>query len=151
MPYADLYQDAYSEVVDVPSLVSFRDIELSVNRFNTRAFIAADPLSLTLQVRGSVRTPSGAYARERQSERPEQTFKLIMQSPAGSSIEQRTGDGTERQVDYILLGEWNAQIAVGDYWDDQEDQRWEVKALVPTNDYETRAVVEAHGKDLYGG
>jgi hypothetical protein len=125
--------------------------ELRINRINTAAFIAADALSLTLQVRGSVRTPSGAYASEAQPERPEQTFKLIMQSPAGSSIEQRTEDGTERQVDYILLGEWDAEVEVGDYWDDEDDQRWEVKAIIPRNGYETRAVVEAHGKDLYGG
>lgn len=125
--------------------------ELRVNRLNTSAFIAADPLSLTLQVRGSVRTPSGAYSRERQSERPPQVFKLIMQSPAGGSIEQRTEDGTERQVDFILLGEWDAEIEVGDYWDDEAGQRWEVVALVPRNGYETRAVVEAHGRDLTGG
>lgn len=126
-------------------------VELATHRVNTRAFIAADPLRIALQVRGSARTPSGALARERQSERPLQTFKLIMQSPAGSSIEQRTEDGTERQVDYILLGEWDAQVAVGDYWDDAAGQRWEVVALVPRNGYETRAVVEAHGKDLTGG
>ena len=125
--------------------------ELKVNRANTRAFIASDPLTLTLQVRGSARTPSGAFAHERQSERPPQTFKLIMQSPAGGSIEQRTEDGTERQVDYILLGEWDAEIEPGDYWDDEFGQRWEVKAIVPRNGYETRAVVEAHGKELTGG
>lgn len=125
--------------------------ELRINRVNTLAFIAADPLSLTLQVRSAVRTPSGAYSRERQSERPAQQFKLIMQSPAGGSIEQRTEDGTERQVDYILLGAWDAEIEVGDYWDDGFGQRWEVRAIVPRNGYETRAVIEAHGKYLTGG
>lgn len=125
--------------------------ELKLNRANTLAFIAADPLTLTLQVRGSARTASGAYAWEGQAERQPQAFKLILQSPAGGSIEQRTEDGTERQVDYILLGAWDAQIAVSDYWDDEAGQRWEVKAIVPRNGYETRAVVEAHGKDLTGG
>lgn len=125
--------------------------ELRVNRINTKRFIDADPIILTLTTRGSLRTASGAYAHEAAAERPEQTFKLIMQSPAGGSIEQRTDDGTERQVDYILLGEWNAEIAIGDYWEDERGQRWEVKALVPTNGYETRAVVEAHGKILTGG
>lgn len=125
--------------------------ELRINRINTSAFIASDPISVSLQTRGSVRTPSGAYDRERAAERPGQTFKLIMQSPAGGSIEQRTEDGTERQVDYILLGEWDAEIEVGDYWDDNRGQRWEVKAIIPRNGYETRAVVEAHGKYLTGG
>ena len=124
---------------------------MRINRKNTEEFIAADPLSLTLRARAASRTPSGAYAQETASERPEQVFKLIMQSPAGSSIEQRTEDGTERQLDYILLGSWDAQVAVGDFWDDEAGQRFEVKAIVPRNGYETRAVVEAHGKDLYGG
>jgi hypothetical protein len=78
-------------------------------------------------------------------------FKLIMQSPAGSAIEQRTEDGTERQVDFVLLGEWNAVIAVGDWWEDGLGNRWEVRALIPGNNYESRAVVEAHGKILEGG
>ena len=125
--------------------------ELRTQRKNTTAFIAADPLTLRLTPRASARTPSGAYAAQGRPERPLQTFKLIMQSPAGSSIEQRTEDGTERQVDYILLGEWDAEVEPGDYWDDDLGQRWEVKAIVPRNGYETRAVVEAHGKDLTGG
>lgn len=125
--------------------------ELRVNRVNTTAFIAAEPLTISLQTRGRERTPSGAYAAPAASERPPQTFKLIMQSPAGGSIEQRTEDGTERQVDYILLGEWDAEVEVGDYWDDEFGQRWEVVAMVPRNGYETRAVVEAHGKVLTGG
>lgn len=125
--------------------------ELKVNRANTLAFIAADPISLTLQVRGSERTASGAFDSERQSERAVQSFKLIMQSPAGSSIEQRTEDGTERQVDFILLGAWDAVVEVGDYWEDGLGNRHEVKAIVPRNGYETRAVVEAHGKYLAGG
>lgn len=125
--------------------------ELRINRINTAAFIAADPLTLTLQVRGSARTPSGAFAHERQAERSPQTFKLIMQSPAGGSIEQRTEDGTERQVDYILLGEWDAAVDVGDYWFGDDGSHWEVKAIVPRNGYETRAVIEAHGRYLTGG
>jgi hypothetical protein len=127
------------------------DEELRVNRFNTIAFIAAEPLVLTLSVRGSARTPSGAYGRERQAERPAQTFRLLLQSPAGGRIEQRTADGTERQVDFVLLGRWDAEIDVSDYWDDELGQRWEVTSLIPSNGYETRAVVEAHGKRLYGG
>jgi hypothetical protein len=127
------------------------DEELRVNQLNTIAFIAADPLVLTLSVRGSVRTPSGAFGRERQDERPAQTFRLLMQSPAGGSIEQRTDDGTERQVDYVLLGCWNAEVDVSDYWDDELGQRWEITSIIPSNGYETRAVVEAHGKRLYGG
>lgn len=126
-------------------------VELHFNRLNTQAFIKADPISLVLQTRGSVRTPSGAVAHEAGAPRPEQTFKLIMQSPAGNSIEQRLPDGTERQVDFVLLGEWDAQVDVGDWWEDDAGRRYEVRAVIPRNGYETRAVVEAHGSNLEGG
>lgn len=125
--------------------------ELRINRLNTTAFILGDPLILSLRSRGSSRVSSGALTHYAAAERPPQTFKLVMMSPAGGSIEQRTADGTERQVDYILVGEWDAAVEVGDYWDDERENRWEVKAIVPRNGYETRAVVEAHGKVLDGG
>jgi hypothetical protein len=138
--------------VEVPPLPVWElTEELRVNRLNTDAFIASDPLRVALRTRGRSRTDSGAFASPAAAERPEQVFKLIMQSPAGSSIEQRTEDGTERQVDFILLGSWNAAIEVGDFWEDDLANRFEVKAVVPRNGYETRAVVEAHGKYLYGG
>jgi len=134
-----------------PSSPTARAVELGINRLNTAAFIAADPLILTLTPRIASRAPTGGVITQNGPERAPQTFKLIMQSPAGNSIEQRTDDGTERQVDFILLGEWDAEVAVGDWWDDENGNRWEVRAIVPTNHYETRAVVEAHGKVLEGG
>lgn len=124
--------------------------ELRIYRLNTKAFIDADPISLVLRTRGSSRTPSGGVALQETAPRPEQTFKLIMQSPAGGSIEQRTEDGTERRVEYVLLGEWDAQVEIGDFWDDDRGMRWEVTAIIPTNEYETRAVVEARDPRVGG-
>jgi len=141
----------------VGELTNFVDIllgnpeELRVNRINTRAFIRADPIQIALKTRVPVRSATGGFSQSAGTPRALQTFKLIMQSPAGSSLEQRTEDGTERQVDYILLGEYNAQVYVGDWWEDGNGNVWEVRALVPANGYETRAVVEAHGKVLTGG
>ncbi len=126
-------------------------MELFVNRLNTKAFIDADPTTITLTPRIAARAPTGGVIQTDGTPRAPQVFHLIMQSPAGSSIEQRTDDGTERQVDYVLLGEWDAAVAVGDWWEDALGNRWEVRALIPTNNYETRAVVEAHGKVLEGG
>jgi hypothetical protein len=75
-----------------------------------------------------------------------QTFRLIQQSPSGSSIEQRDEEGsTERRVDYVLLGKWDAEIDLGDYWD-SGDMRYEVMSILPYNGYETRANVEATGR-----
>jgi len=139
-----LFQDA----IFVPN---YQKWELVAYRVSTKEFIKADPIKITLHTRVAARTPTGGVSNTAGSNRPEQTFKLIMQSPAGSSLEQRTEDGTERQVDYILLGEYNAQVDVGDWWEDGNGNVWEVRALVPANGYETRAVVEAHGKSLEGG
>ena len=127
------------------------DAELWTNRKNTEAYIAADPTILRLKTRVPLRTPSGGVTVVDGPTRPEQIFKLIMVSPAGGSIEQRTDSGTERQVDYILLGKWDAQVDVGDWWEDGRGNVWEVRAVIPSNGYETRAVVEAHGKILEGG
>lgn len=141
-----------TELAPAPPLPDF-DLteELRINRLNTSAFIAADPLRLVLRARASSRTATGAIDAQAYAERPEQRFKLIMQSPAGGSIEQRTDDATERQVDFVLLGEWNAQVAVDDFWEDVLGQRWEVRSLNPYNGYEIRANVEAHGRNLVGG
>jgi|GEM_PF-2645948 len=128
-----------------------RSAELWINRLNTKAFIEADPISLSLTRSGSVRTPGGGIKRQGAAQTPLQTFKLIMQSPAGGSIEQRTEDGTERRVEYVLLGEWDADVQTGDFWNDERGQRWEVTAIIPRNGYELRAVVEAHGDALTGG
>jgi hypothetical protein len=126
-------------------------MELQMNRKNTKAFIAADPVVVTLQTRTPVRSAIGGWITEEGEPRAPQTFKLIMQSPAGGSLEQRTEDGTEREVDFILLGLWDAEIDIGDWWEDENDNIWEVRALVPSNGYETRAVIEAHGKHMDGG
>lgn len=136
---------------DVVTLLTQDQYALDVHRENTRAFIRADPTSITLRTRTAERTALGGRIMTDGTFRSPQIGKLIMISPAGGSIEQRTDDGTERQVDYILLLEWDAEIEVGDWWDDTHGNRWEVKAIVPTNNYEIRAVVEAHGKVLTGG
>jgi hypothetical protein len=126
-------------------------VELEVNRRNTRRFIAADPIFIVLSVGERIRQPGGGYRRVKVGERPQQRFKLIMVSPAGGSIDQLTSDGTERRVDFVLLGEYDAQVAVGDWWDDARGNRYEVLSLIPSNGYEVRANVSATGKVLDGG
>lgn len=125
--------------------------ELLVQRKITHAFIRAEPVDLGLSRRAETRTPGGGVDRNFVRQLPTQTFKIIMISPAGGSIEQRAEDGTERRTDFVLLGEWNADVAIGDYWDDSTGQRWEIQSLIPYNGYEVRANVASYGRRPLGG
>lgn len=126
-------------------------MENRINRLNTSEFIAADPVYVALRTRGSTRTASGAFDRQMGAQRPQQRFKLIMQSPAGGSIEATADDGITRRVDYVLLGEWDCVFEVGDYWDDNANRRYEITAIIAENPYERRAVVVGYGNALEGG
>lgn len=127
------------------------DNELSINRLNTEVFISQDPVDIRLLRPATERTATGATRRGVVRVLEEQRFKLIMISPAGGSIDQRTDDGTVTRVDYVLLGRWDADVQPGDYWDDEAGRRWEVTSIIPTNNYETRANVNARGSGLEGG
>lgn len=119
--------------------------EIAVNRLNTDIFIRQNPVSVALRTRATIQTPSGGSEHVEAETRQPQTFRLIMQSPAGASIEQRTEFGeTERRIDYVLLGSWDAEVDVGDFWE-RSGVHFEVMSLIPWNGYEVRANVEANG------
>ncbi len=120
--------------------------ELRVNRLNTSVFISQSPKRIELRTRERVKLPTGGHTTTEGLTRLRQTFRLIQQSPSGASIEQRTEDGsTERRVDYILLGEWDAEVDVGDFWA-EGGSHFEVMSMIPWNGYEVRANVEATGR-----
>lgn len=127
-----------------------RSEEVRLQRLTTRRFIDADPIVVVLTPR--TRTIVGGVAKTVDgTPRPPQTMKLIMQSAAGGSIEQHTGDGTERRTDFQLLGSWDSAGDIGDHWQDSSGQWWEIVAVVPENGYERRFVVESYGKHPTGG
>lgn len=119
--------------------------ELAVNRLNTSAFIAAAPTIVTL----IPRTRDG-YDWSDGTARPGQIMRVIDQSsttdPSGGPAPgaAKVTDGIEAdvaQTDFFLLGEWDAEIAVHDWWTDSTGRQWEVLDMFPPNGYETRAVV----------
>lgn len=127
-----------------------RNEEMKVQRAATVTFINSDPITVVLipRVKTAVR---GIVQFIDDSPRSPQVMKLIMQSAAGGSIEQHTGDGTERRTDFQLLGAWNSLGEIGDHWQDVAEQWWEVTAIVPDNGYERRYVIESYGKHPTGG
>lgn len=120
-----------------------RTAELTVLRRQTKIFIATDPSVITLIPVLKVKNASAGFTRTDQAPRPSQTFKLITLNENAKPT--AVQDGVERIVDFQLLGEWTAEMDVGDYWVDAENLKYEIVEMVPTNLYETRAMIVKHG------
>lgn len=114
-------------------------------RKQTKWFIDDDPTGIRLKTNAKTEQPSGGYKITAGAERDLQWFKLINSLGDFNGIV-RTDDGQVRRFNYILLGEHDAQVAIGDYWTDG-DTKYEVIALLAKNDYEVKAAVQAYGKD----
>jgi hypothetical protein len=120
--------------------------ELAVNRRNTLAFIASRPILLALIPQNRVKTSSGGFRYEDAPERAEQKLRLIEQASAygNSPGLLQSSDGKQRRVQYQLLGAYDAEIGVYDYWI-SGGLRFEVVELLPFNNYERRGQVVQYG------
>lgn len=127
--------------------------ELFENRRLTSAFIATDPVPVQLIPRVKVRTASGAYTWTDAAPRALQTFKLVFGGATGGGRAGlvRTGDGVERMFAFILIGNHDAVVEIGDHWLDAEGQSWEIEEILPYNGYETKATVRSYGGDPQHG
>lgn len=124
--------------------------ELALQRTITLAFIMADPVTIVLTPRSDVRQPSGGVTTEDLEPRVPQVFRLISQSfttsPARSTSSAAAADaGQTRKYPFVLLGTWDAVVAVHDWWEDDHGQRWIVDQLQPSPAYEVRALVTEWG------
>jgi len=121
-------------------------IEQCIQRKLTKAFINANPLRLALIPTILTRTENGARIPSDGPARPEQTFRLI--GLTSQRVPITTTDGKERVHDMILVGEYDAEIAVGDHWiDEASGARLEVIMIEPKAplDYIMRAFIFKHG------
>ncbi len=123
--------------------------ELTELRRQTEWFIELDPVDIMLIPREKTRVPGGGYSTTDLPPRPLQTFKLISQAAFSGMVE--SGDGVERQYEFILLGKWDSTIHVGDWWEDDTEQRWQVVGMIPDNGYERKAGIHSFGKYPGGG
>lgn len=114
----------------------------AVNRRMTTAFIAVKPDILILTPRTRVKKPAGGWTWEEEAPREPQTMTMIEHSGPPQMI--TTQDGVERKVEFELLGEWDAGMAVGDVFS-YKGRDWEVAELWVHNDYETRGRVVGRG------
>jgi hypothetical protein len=118
-------------------------LELAVLRDQTDWFIGARPIDLILTPVQVQRTANGGFHVINLAPRLPQRMRLI-----SMSADQRptiTEDGIEREIDLTLLGRWDAQVDIGDWWRDGEGLYYEIMEMVPYNGYEVRALVTKRG------
>lgn len=123
------------------------DMELRAQRRQTSAFIAANRIKIILTPVTRTKTAGGGTIDVPQEPRPEQDFRLVTASTAvivrPNASQTGIAPANERSAEGTLYGEHDADVAVGDYWDD-DSGRWKVITLQPPNGYEVVADVERH-------
>lgn len=130
---------------DQPGTGFNETVEMAVQRQLTTAFIATQPIVIEMVPRTKVKQPGGGFIWQEQTARTAQTFRLVESS---SSVPPRpvTGsNGQIRQMDFQLLGEWDAEIGRYDIFTLEDGEWWEVAELYHFNGWERRASVIKHG------
>lgn len=121
--------------------------ELVVDRLNTRAMIAANPVAITLIPRVLWRTGTGGRWEDLEP-RPLQIGRLIDPGTGfGTAGEENADDGVQRKDNFQLLLPENGEVELNDYWDGTDGIRYEVTGILPYNGYERRAEVTRFGKE----
>lgn len=117
--------------------------ELDIQKRLTHAFILTQPVTLALVPRAKLKQPGGGFAWQDLPPRAPQVMRLIEPSNSGPKPTVTT-NGVEREVEFILLGEWDATIGLFDTFT-HAGYDWEVVQLYHHNGWETRAAVARHG------
>lgn len=144
--------------VTLPPLLMFgtREVramrELDSQRRTTRQFIEASPVHLALTPAEVTRTASGATTVAPGVPRPVQMFRLIPMSSTERPDRNSSGadQGVQSKYDFTLLGEYGAIVNKGDWWEDEDGQRWVIDSVVPGHGYEMKAMVTSYGGDPNG-
>lgn len=114
-------------------MLAVADWELTVHKKNTQRFIAGDPTIITLIPQVETWVDGSKIFTDGKS-RDEQIFKVIWQQGVPVVI----GPQTIRRFDFILVGNYDAEIAIGDHWK-INDQKYLIEYLYPFNGYEVKA------------
>jgi hypothetical protein len=128
---------------------------LEINRSLTKTFIDDDPHTIQVHRRTRVDLPGNQYEYTDGPARAAQIVKFVYKgsasSFAGAEGLQITSDGQETRFDFTIIAMWDADIEEGDWFEDPQGQRWEIKKEIPRNDYERRFSVSAYGDKVMGG
>lgn len=116
--------------------------ENEVMRRQTAQFIGIYPQSIVLTRPGAEDDGEGGTLPD-PTNLAAQTFRQITQSTS-PQVFRRTIDGEEVKPDFVLLGEWNADIAIGDYYT-KDGAKHEIVYVREDRRYETWAEVIYRG------
>lgn len=114
--------------------------ELTVQRYATMQFIAANPSEITLTSRNEAMV-NGTVVSTFGGPRPPQIFRLIWLEEKG--VYEKPPSGT-RKFDFAIVGEYDAELAIGDFWEVGE-QEFIIEAISPFNGWEVKAYGVSNG------
>lgn len=120
-------------------------VPMLLHRNGTDAFIgaASTPIVLTpvseSWVGGSKTMASG-------DDREVQNFRIIW-APSTGIV--RTASETTRKFDFVLVGRYDAEVAIGDFWD-VEEQHNVIEYIYPYNGYEVKCGGTSYGSKPSG-
>lgn len=148
MPYMSI--GATTPLEDPPIIEAYPGLDEL--RRQTHWFIMNDPTPIVLTPRDRAIAPGGGWNAVDLTPRPEQIFKMIFQSGVVDGVV-ATADGQDRRYDFVILGEWDCTLGIGDYWVDalNDHQFWTIAGLQPYNGYEVKAGVLSYGRDPQHG
>ena len=129
-----------------PIRPSYPDIaqELSILRQQTHEFIAWNSRPITLRRPGIVADGMGGWRTvEPTPTLVPQIMRLITQME-GVTVVRSSLDGEEISPDFVLLGDYDADILADD-WFELDDRIYDVKMVREDRRYETWAAVEYRG------
>ena len=129
--------------IDV-ALSAVQQVELDAQRKITHAFIMSKPLELIITPRTRTVTDAGGWTYVATADRDAQNFLLIETMRQELATPTSSLDGVERKYDFMLLGEYDAIIAVGDTFTYDGDTHEVIETLFDLQ-YEVRAKVTRHG------
>ena len=114
--------------------------ELAIHRLNTDRFIGTDPTEIILTPRQDVWV-AGSKRKVDVDDRDPQFFKVIWGGSTGITT---TIDGTTHRFDFILVGQYTAEVAIGDHWliGNQDN---EIDFVFPFNGYEVKCGGNSYG------
>lgn len=118
-----------------------RASETRMQRVNTRAFVNAASVIVVLHPNGRIPDGAGGFILSGGADRPAQELRLLPQN-VGTVV--TTADGVERTSEYVLLGNYDAEMEVGDTFL-VDGVKYEIASIFPFNAYERKARVIQHG------
>lgn len=121
-----------------------QQMELHAQRLQTHAFIGSKPATITLTPRTRTVTATGGFTYVATADRDPQDFTLIENTSYGLPNPTASLDGVERKYDFMLLGDYDAIVAVGDTFS-HDGATHEVIETMYDLQYEVRAKVVRHG------